>query len=57
MKTKNLKTILYVLLIVAGILIVGHMEYQEIQEDIQAQADCRMPDTENPFVQQSADVK
>lgn len=46
MKEKTIRTILYVLLLIAGILIVGHMEYKQIQEDIQAQTDCRVQDSE-----------
>lgn len=46
MKEKTIKNILYFLLIVAGVLIVGYTEYQQIQEDIQAQEDCRVQDTE-----------
>lgn len=46
MKAKTIKQIVYVLLVIAGILIVGHMEYEQIQEDIQAQVDCRVQDIE-----------
>lgn len=46
MKAKTIRQIVYVLLIAAGILIVGYMEHQQIQEDIQAQADCRVQDSE-----------
>ncbi len=47
MSEKYIRTFLYVLLIIACIVIVGHLEYQEIQDDIQAQTDCRVQDTED----------
>lgn len=44
MKKRLIKQILYVLLILGSILLASHLEYKEIQDDQQAQKDCRMQD-------------
>lgn len=44
MKEKTLKNVLYILLIVGLVLLVSHLEYQELQDDRQAQVDCRAKD-------------
>lgn len=46
MMDKKVRTVFYVLLIIALVLFASHLEYQQVQEDIQAQADSRVPDTE-----------
>lgn len=44
---KRLRTVLYILLIIGVVLLYSHMEYQQIQEDKQAQKDCRIVDNNN----------
>lgn len=46
MKTNLIKTTLYILIIMSAILIVGYLEHQQMQEDAQAQKDCRLQDEE-----------
>lgn len=43
---KRIKNVLYVLLIIGLVLLASHLEYGQIQEDIQAQEDCRLVDSE-----------
>ena len=47
---KRVRTILYILLLIVLVLFASHLEYQEIQEDSQAQADCRAKDNEQLIV-------
>ncbi len=47
---RRVRTILYLLLIAALVLLASHLEYQQIQEDIQSQADCRIKDSEQLIV-------
>lgn len=44
MKERTIRLILYVLLIVGAMLLASHLEYKEVQEDRQAQIDCRVQD-------------
>lgn len=46
-KEKKIRTILYILLAIGVVLLYSHMEYQQIQEDKQAQKDCRTVDNNN----------
>lgn len=47
MKEKNIRTILYVLLIIVLILLVGRMEQIEHEEDKASDEICRLKDTED----------
>lgn len=44
MKENTLRNMLYILLITGLILLVSHLEYRELQDDRQAQVDCRVKD-------------
>jgi len=47
MKKKNVKNIVCVLIVIFLILLASHLEYEQIQEDLQAQEDCRLQDSFN----------
>lgn len=46
MKRQTAKQIVYILIVLVAILLVSHLEYKEIQDDKQAQIDCKIQDTE-----------
>lgn len=47
MKEKTLRNLLYILLIIAGILITGHLEQIAHEEDKASDEICRLQDAED----------
>lgn len=44
---RKIRNVLYVLLIIGLVLLASNLEYKQIQEDVQAQTDCRVKDNED----------
>lgn len=49
MKRRTAKQLAYILIVLGVILLVSHLNYKEIQDDKQAQIDCKIQDTETNY--------
>lgn len=49
MKRRTAKQLAYILIVLGAILLVSHLNYKEIQDDKQAQIDCKIQDTETNY--------